>query len=59
MKDVYEFGFGLAVAFCFCFTVFTIKSCTIEQEKLSLERLKIPHKIQRTNTATIESNGVK
>jgi len=57
MKEVLDIFGSTLLALSFCFTIFTIKSCVIEQDKIALERLKIPHKVQRTNTATVESSG--
>jgi hypothetical protein len=57
MKDVLDFLGGALIAGCFCFTISTIRSCAVEHEKIKLERLKIPHKIHSSHSATVESSG--
>ena len=50
MKDLIEIIATIAIAFCFCFFVFNVRSCTIESEKLAVEKLKYPVKVEREYT---------
>lgn len=50
MDEVKEIVFTVALAICFCFCVFTIRSCVTENNRIDLEKLKYPVKVEREYT---------